>query len=302
MTLKLYATTALAALSLALPGTLAAQEAVSTDTMPADATAGPALWLVEDEDTSIYLFGTVHVLPADIEWMDGRIENAFASADQLVFEIDMDDSAKVQQVVMEKSALTGEQTLRELMNEEDRAQYETALAGFGMPPAAFDRFEPWMAAMTLSVLPLVQAGYSPESGVETVLKARAEGKERAALETVEQQIGLFDTMPMDTQLTYLDETVEIIPETAAMVDEMVGHWLKGDAVSLAHLMNEAMDDPALYKLLLTDRNANWAEWIDQRMEQPGTVFVAVGAGHLAGEDSVQELLEDRQMEVTRIWR
>ncbi len=302
MKLKLLATSTLAALSLALPGTLAAQEATSTDTMPAGAVPGPALWQVKDEDTTIYLFGTVHVLPRDVQWMDSRIENAFAASDELVFEIDMDDHAKLQQVVMQKAALAGDQTLRELMSEEDRTQYEAALGGFGMPAAAFDRMEPWMAAMTLSVLPLLQAGYSPETGVEMALKARAADKERAALETIEEQIGLFDTLPMDVQLTYLDETVEAIPETAATIDEMVGHWLKGDAVSLATLMNEEMENPELYKLLLTDRNANWTQWIDQRMEQPGTVFIAVGAGHLAGEDSVQELLEEQGVEVTRIWQ
>ena len=290
--------------SMALPAACTAQEAVSTDAAmpPAGAVPGPALWRLADEDTTIYLFGTVHVLPSGTQWFDSRIEHALDTADELVFEIDVGQTAAMQQVVAQMAALEGEQTLRDLMQAEDRTQYEAALERFGLPVATFDRYEPWMAAMTLSVLPLMSAGYSAELGVERALDTRATDKTRGTLETVEEQIGLFDTLPMDVQLTYLDETVEAIPETAASVSEMVARWREGDAVSLAALMNDELDDPELYRRLLTDRNAHWAEWIDERMDAPGTVFVAVGAGHLAGADSVQELLEARGFEVVRIWQ
>ena len=301
MKLKTLLAGACASLALALSSACAAQEATSTDTMPAGAQPGPALWEITDEDTTIYLFGTVHVLPKDIDWLDGRIEAAFDSSDELVTEVGLDDMAGMQQVIGEKAMLEGEQSLRDLMTDENRQEYEAALGNFGIPPQTLDRMEPWMAAMTLSVLPLQAAGYSPESGVELALNGRASDKGRASLETIEQQIDLFDKLPMDAQLIYLDETVEAIPETAGTVQMMIAEWLKGDAVSLAEMMNEEMQDPALYQRLLTDRNANWAEWIDQRMASPGTVFLAVGAGHLAGKGSVQEMLETRGFEVKRVW-
>lgn len=292
---------AAAALSLGLSTTAIAQESAGTDSTLAHAQPGPALWQVADEDTTIYLFGTVHVLPDDVAWFDSRIASAFAASDELVFEVDMDDTAAMQQVLTQKAALDGEQTLRELMTEENRAQYEEALAGFGVPAPALDKLEPWMAAMTLSVLPLVASGYNTDAGVETALNTRAEGKTKRSLETIEEQIALFDTLPIEAQLTYLDETVEAIPETPARIDRMVGRWLAGDAVTLAEIMNEEVEDSALYRRLLTDRNAKWAEWIEQRLESDGTVFVAVGAGHLAGRGSVQEMLEERGLEVTRVW-
>ena len=151
------------------------------------------------------------------------------------------------------------------------------------------------------MLPLLKSGYDPASGVEMALGARGEGKTRGALETLEEQVALFDEMPMDAQLTMLDKVVEAAPDMARTVDTMVGQWLTGDSDALGELMNAEMDDPALYQRMLVDRNANWAGWIEQRMEQPGTVFIAVGAGHLAGAGSVQDLLAERGLEATRIY-
>jgi uncharacterized protein YbaP (TraB family) len=300
MKLNSFLSCAVASVALAISASCAAQEA-SSDTMPAGAQPGPALWQVSDEDTNVYLFGTVHVLPKDVDWFDGRIERAFNASDELVTEIGLDDMAGMQQVITEKAMLQGDRTLRELMTDENRQQYEAALGQFGIPAQTLDRMEPWMAAMTLSILPLQASGYSPDSGVEMALNGRSSGKTKASLETIEEQIGLFDTLPMDAQLTYLDEVVEAIPETPETLKQMIAEWLEGDAARLAEMMNDEVDDPALYARLLTDRNANWAEWIDQRMASPGNVFVAVGAGHLAGEGSVQEMLEEREYEVKRVW-
>ena len=157
--------------------------------------------------------------------------------------------------------------------------------------------------MTLSLLPLLRSGYDTQSGVEQSLNGKAgETKRRAALETIEEQVALFDTLPQEAQLAFLDETVEKLPEATTTLDAMVAEWLKGDAVELANMLNAEMTDPVLYDRLLTARNANWAGWIESRLAQPGTVFVAVGAGHLAGRGSVQEQLEERGLRVKRIWQ
>lgn len=267
------------------------------------ASMGPALWKVSDEDTTVYLFGTVHALPQNVQWYRGAIETALSSSDALVTEIPvsaMQDPAS-QQVVMAKAMLPEGQSLRDLMSDADRTGYEGALTSLSLPPAAFDRFEPWFAAITLSVLPLLKNGWTPESGVEHVIDQRAgPDKTRLALETVDQQMSLFDTMPQTAQLKYLNAVARDIDKVVPMMDEMVAEWAEGDADDLADLMNESMDDPAIAKLLLHDRNANWAEWIDDRMDQPGTVFIAVGAGHLAGTKSVQDYLTARGLSATRV--
>ncbi len=301
--LKKLFSRALASLALAGASASCAQaETPETAAQAEDAIPGPALWKLGDEDTTIYLFGTVHALPSTLEWYDERIQRAFAASGELVTEIDMADQAAAGAMVASKASLAGEQTLRELMTEEDRAEFEAALAGLGMPPAAFDRVEPWFAAMTLSLLPLMQDGYQPESGAELKLTAEAGDKTKLALETVEQQIDLFDSLPIADQLEFLDETVEAVPTASATLDEMVAAWVAGDADGLAEMMNAELDDEELYQRLLVDRNANWVDWIETRLEQPGNVFIAVGAGHLAGKGSVQDQLEQRGHTVTRIWQ
>jgi uncharacterized protein YbaP (TraB family) len=288
-----------AAILLASPSTLLAQEVSAQVAAPS---TGPALWQIADEDTTIYLFGTVHVLPAEIEWYDARIAKAFGSSDVLVTEVDMTDQAGMTAIIGQRALLEAGTTLRGMMGEEDRAEYESAMQAMGLPPAALDQFEPWFAALNLSVIPLLQAGYDPNAGVEMALEAMAGDKERGALETVEQQIALFDEMAPEYQLTYLDTAVESLPDVVPMVGEMVSEWVEGDADKLAEIMNGEIDDPYLYNRLLIARNTNWVGWIENRLDEPGTVFIAVGAGHLAGEGSVQDQLEDRGYTVTRIFQ
>lgn len=296
MSLKRFLGTTVAALS------LGASACASVDTPPPGAVAGPALWQVADADTTIYLFGTVHALPQGKNWFDGRIERAFNSADELVTEIDVSDAASSGQALQAASALPEGQSLRGLMTAENREQYEEALVGLGLPVDALDRYEPWFAAMTLSLLPLLRSGYQTQSGVELSLNTRAGEKQRGALETIEQQVDLFDSLPQEAQLAFLDETVEKLDDATNTLDAMVAEWLEGDAVQLASLLNAELTDPVLYDRLLTARNASWAEWIENRLERPGTVFIAVGAGHLAGKGSVQEKLADRGHDVRRIWK
>ena len=296
MSLKRFLGTTAAALS------LGASACASVHTPPPGAVPGPALWQVADDDTTIYLFGTVHALPEGKNWFDGRIERAFNSADELVTEIDVSSAASSAQALQAASALPEGQTLRALMTDENRQQYEAALVGLGLPVEALDKYEPWFAAMTLSLLPLMRSGYQTQSGVELSLNGRAGDKTRGALETIEQQVDLFDTLPQEAQLAFLDGTVEKLDDATSTLDAMVAEWMEGDAVALAKLLNAELTDPVLYERLLTSRNANWTSWIENRLEQPGTVFIAVGAGHLAGAGSVQEQLKERGLKVRRVWK
>ena len=291
-------TASAAALSLGLSGC-----APAVETLPPGAVAGPALWQVADDDTTIYLFGTVHALPKDKNWFDGRIERAFSASDELVTEVDITDLASSTQALQAQGLLPEGQSLRAMMMPEDREEYEMALVSLGIPVETLDRYEPWLAAMTLALLPLLRSGYDTQSGVEMALGQRAgEAKKRGALETIDQQIALFDGMPMEAQLAFLDQTVAQIPNATVSLDAMVAEWIEGDAVELARLMNSELTDPVLRDRLLIQRNASWADWIKRRLEEPGTVFIAVGAGHLAGEGSVQDQLRERRVWVKRVWQ
>jgi uncharacterized protein YbaP (TraB family) len=277
---------------------------VPADARPAHAAAayhGPAIWKVADKDTTIYLFGTVHVLPKDASWFSGPVARAYASSGELVTEIPVDDATAEAQAIAARAVLPQGQSLREMMTPAQRMKFEEALVGLGLPIEALDRFKPWYAAVTLSLLPVLRAGYDPQAGAEKTLAGDSAGKRKASLETVQQQLELFDGLPADVQLKFLDETVNSMANATATLDQMVADWLRGDPDALAMLMNRDLDDPVLYRRLLTDRNARWAQWIDRRMDSPGTVFVAVGAGHLAGMDSVQAQLKKRGLKARRVW-
>ena len=155
--------------------------------------------------------------------------------------------------------------------------------------------------MMLSLMPLMQQGYSADSGVEEVLAGKlAPITQRGALETVDFQLGLFDGLPLDSQIAYLREMIAGLPELKPTLDAMVAEWLKGDAEELAKLLQEGETDPVLFEALIAKRNRSWADWVAQRLDQPGTVFVAVGAGHLAGRESVQDDLSAMGIRARRV--
>lgn len=286
-----------AALACLLLGTAPAR----AETPGAD--ADPALWVVKDADTTIYLFGTVHVMKPGLSWFDEGVKKAFDASDELVTEMIEPEPATMQQLVMNKAIDQSGKTLSAKLDEGLRARYHKAMADAGLPSQAFDPFEPWFATVTLSILPLKKLGYDAESGAEKVLTAAAKqaGKKLEGLETAEQQLGYFDAMPEAVQLHYLEVVVDELPEYQPKLEAMMASWAKGDSDALAEQMNEGMEKtPELATILLDQRNARWAEWIRTRLDQPGTVFVAVGAGHLAGKGSVQDKLDALKVESVRV--
>ena len=283
-----WATVLLASLSVSAPARQAARPVVHAPSL-----ARPALWQIADQDTTIYLFGTIHALPRGVQWFSGPIATAFRSSDELVTEIAGNDPAQVAGLTARLAMLPQGKTLRGELAEKDRKAFERALAFHGLPPDAYDRFEPWFAAVALANLPLTKAGYDQAAGVEATLDAQAKALKRPhiGLETPEYQLGLFDTLPAETQRHYLNGIVEHTPTIAGELIAIVEAWKRGDAGRLAQLMNADEDDPRMVEALLTGRNRAWAQWIKARMDKPGKVFLAVGAGHMAGKDSVLDQLQ-----------
>ena len=260
------------------------------------------MWVVKDEDTTVYLFGSVHLLKPGLGWFDDGVKTAFDSSDQLVLELVEPPAAEVQALFGKFAMDQQGKTLRSKMNDADRAVYEAAMGKLGIPAPAFDPFEPWAAGITLSVVAMQKSGFDPNSGVEKQLTAAAKvsNKPIAGLETMEFQLSLFDTLPEAEQITFLVETAKLIDEVASTTDKMVDMWASAETESLGQLMNEGLTSRTLYDALLTKRNANWAKWISARMAKPGVTFIAVGAGHLAGPTSVQNLLPAYGLSATRV--
>ena len=294
----------------ALPQTPAPAPAPVTPpapTIPADpAPADPALWVVKDKDTTIYLFGTVHALKPHLGWFDSAVKTAFDASGQLVLEIPLPDPAEAQKVVLPLAIDPDGPPLRQKLTEKDRAIYVAALTKLGVAGPQidqFDRFEPWFAGVTMSQIALQKAGFSPADGAEMALDkaAKAAGKPVSGLETLQQQLGYFHDLPQADQIAFLVAGAKEVDTFDTTINAMVDRWKAGDAVGLSALMNEDLtSQPTLYKVLLVDRNARWADWIDNRLKTPGTVFVAVGAGHLAGKDSVQVQLAKHHLKAVRL--
>jgi hypothetical protein len=303
-TMKLRLLATIAPLGLVLGTPALAQTAAPAPTAAPVVTvdADPALWVVKDDDTTIYLFGTVHILKPGLGWFDEGVKVAFDKSDELVLELIQPEPAEAQQIMGSLIVDPDGPPLSQKLPEADRPALAKALTDNSLPAAQFEVLKPWFVAFALSLAPLPKLGYDPNSGAETLLTAAAKDAKKpiSALETFRGQLGVFDTLPEAVQIKYLQQTVKDLPKVGETIDKMVAQWAKGDPEALAATMNEGFDTPELRTALLTKRNIAWAEWIDARMKKPGTVFVAVGAGHLAGTDSVQVQLGTRKLTATRV--
>lgn len=269
---------------------------------PAPKDVDPALWVVKDEDTTIYLFGTVHILKPGLSWFDEGVRQAFDKSDRLILEMVEPSPAESQALFTKLAIDTSGKTLRSKMTDADRPIYEAAMGKIGLPAEALDPLDPWAAAVTLSVVAMQKQGFDINSGAEKQLTAAAKAANKPidGVETMEFQLGVFDGIPESEQIRFLIESAKVIDESEKMMDRMVELWGAPDPDSLGQLMNEGLASRALYDALLTRRNANWAKWIKAEMDKPGTTFMAVGAGHLAGPTSVQALLPAYGLSAQRV--
>lgn len=256
--------------------------------------AEPSLWVIKDKDSTIYLFGTVHVLRPETQWRTPKIAKAFEAADDVVMEIEQPEKPADTQALMLKYGIDRTTPLSAKLKPETYAKLQAAGQGMGFPPQALDVMRPWLAALTVSLTPLLKAGYDPESGVEKLLNAQAKaaGKPVSAFETMEQQVRFFADMTPAQETQLLESTLDEVDDGPAKIDALVNAWASGDQAELKRQMVDEMQGeyPELYKLLLVDRNADWAQQLKTKLAGSGVSFVAVGAGHLTGPDSVQAQL------------
>ncbi|MEX6723329.1 TraB/GumN family protein [Parapedomonas caeni] len=271
---------------------------------PAATVATPALWVIHDHDTVIFLFGTSHLLPEGLRWFDGPVKAAFDTADTLVLETVMpDDPAAIAPLIRQLGLNPPDRRLTDQLPPKVLTQLETVAGQVGLPMAALDTMRPWLAGTTIAVTSLTQLGFDPRHGAEEVLKtqARAAGKTIMGLETPGQQFGFFASLPPAEETALLAATLndfgKLRQESGALIDD----WARGDVEKVGERLNESMSTtPLLARVLIDDRNARWAEWIAARLAKPGRLFVAVGAGHLAGGKSVQNLLAAKGLTVARL--
>lgn len=262
----------------------------------------PALWKVNDEDTTIFIFGTVHILPSEVQWSTEVLSTSIGLSETLVTEIDLaeDFEAEIAKFLSEKAFLSEETSLRDLLDLDQREDYEAALSRLSIPANIFDNFKPWYAGMVLTTLPLQRAGYSQSEGVEQAILRNTEHITTEGLETISYQLSIFAELPLEKQIQMLMANVASLDDLLIYTAQMIEAWLIGDQASLAELITAGLSDPYLAEKILYDRNKNWALWIAERLERPGTTFMAIGAGHLTGERGLEYYLTDHGINMVRI--
>ena len=271
----------------------------------AEAKGAPALWSVSDADTTVYLFGTIHLLPDKYSWRTARFDQAVAGSNELVLETIVDDKDPMKLVGI-LTRLGFSNNVPPIASRVPAAQVpalEAAIAKSGIPRSAFDKMESWAAAFMLLGNQFKDLGLKSDQGVEMSLRTSftSQGKPIGELETNSEQLGYFDTLPESAQRALLEGAIEDPANMRRAFQAMLAAWSRGDVRAIARSFNRDLSAaPELKTALLNRRNANWSRWIEQRMARPGSVLIAVGAGHLAGSDSVLELLKRDGYKVERV--
>jgi uncharacterized protein YbaP (TraB family) len=275
----------------------------------------PLLWKVSDQDNSLYLLGSFHLLrPGDYP-LSRDIDAALADAENLVFEIPPEElGSPALGMQMGQAALrTDGTTLDSELPESTRAALArwleanaAELRAMQLPPQALQMFEPWFAGLMVTVAEMRKAGLDPALGLDAHLaqKGSQAGKPASGLETGAEQIAFLDGMDRGEQLQFLQQALEGAAEGRAVIDKLHAAWRGGDAQALWDGMAAEMrrEFPDLYQRINVARNDAWVPKLEARLQAPGTddVLVVVGALHLLGEDGVVEKLRAKGYEVERI--
>ncbi|MEL7491894.1 MAG: TraB/GumN family protein [Pseudomonadota bacterium] len=284
-----------------------AQETVAqTATAPDAGRADPAMWVVRDDDSEIWLLGTFHILPPGLDWRSDALARAIDAADKIYFEAEVDTpdaQQKTIQTLMTQGFLPKGASLSAMLGDDDATMLQQVSAEVGLPFEAVDTMRPWQAFLNLTVQYIVSQGFDPSSGVETVLlsEARVRGRDLGFFETVSEQLALFTSLDPEVELELLRLTLRDWDKQDEQFAELFRAWREGDVDAIDRLMNDTMrvDAPEVYDALLIQRNAAWGESIERLMAGRGRILVAVGAGHLVGDKSVPAILAEKGFDVSR---
>jgi len=266
---------------------------------PAQGT-GPALWIVRDADSVLYLFGTMHLLRPTTAWGSDRVDQAFAAASQLILEVAAPADQSVLMPLIRQHGLSPDRPLADLLTAGELTALDAVARTIGTSADNMAPMRPWLAGVTVQSASIQRAGYAPESGVEPIFKARAEARGMAVsgFETPDEQIRMLAGFPEEGQVAFLRRALDAFDNAPTDVDLMVEAWAAGDVDALrAVAVDPLRATPLLYDALLVRRNTRWADQIQTLLEGSGTAFIAVGAMHLTGDDSVQAILVRRGVPV-----
>ncbi|MEM6900386.1 MAG: TraB/GumN family protein [Pseudomonadota bacterium] len=272
------------------------------------AEAEPAMWTLSDEDTTINILGTVHLLPPETEWRTDRIKSAFKAADSVCFEVDAIGRAmEVLSLTFSRGIMPPGEKMTDYLDKEETEELRAIAEELGIPFPSINVMQPWFAGLTIEQYIASRAGLV--EGVEFSMHPDVlqSGKTLCEMETVEEQLGGLASMSLEEQFNVIRASQDDFEELGADglvdqfiedIDELVEMWLAGDVEGISEEVTpEAFGSQAYYDELLVKRNVRWVPRIEAMLEGEGNILIAVGAAHLAGPDSVITMLRDRGYEV-----
>jgi uncharacterized protein YbaP (TraB family) len=253
------------------------------------------VWVLHGDHNTVYLAGSVHLLKASDSSLPPAFERAYAGSRAVVMELDLGKIDPMQAAgwMAEHGTLPQGSNLRQTIGEERYRRVSAEATRLGVPMQMADQFAPWVLGLQLMELQYAQLGFESQSGVEQQLEQRAQtdGKPTSGLETLTEQLGIFETLSPEQQAKFLDLVVSEMRDVGADTQAVVTAWRAGDSAKLAMLLSDEYKSfPALYRTLVSDRNKRWIPQIERLLKEKDNYFVVVGALHLVGEGGLLELM------------
>lgn len=267
-------------------------------------TPKPALWVVQDADTTLYLFGTIHFMRPGIDWRTAGVAEALEASDALILEVaDPDDQAAVAPLIQQYGT-SPDRPLSSLLSPEDFVRLDAAARTLGASGRQMDPLRPWLAGVMLSSALPARGGFEARAGVDVQLRADAArtAKPIRGLETPADQVRMLSGFSEEGQVAFLRNTLDTFGEAPVDLGQLADAWTRGDVEGINEITLAPMKarTPIVYETTIVARNRRWAEQVATMLNAPGTTFIAVGALHLAGDDSVQRLLNEAGISVVRL--
>jgi uncharacterized protein YbaP (TraB family) len=274
---------------------------------PQGAWAKPPVWTVHGKGATITLFGSVHILPRDVDWEPDALKQALAGADELWFETPIDPAAllEAQRGALAQGLLPADKSLSALLSPTGKARLHREAEALRLPEPQLDRLRPWLAELTIGEAAYARDGATPDQGVERRLADAAPQASRHAFETPAQQIAMFAGQPEAAQVSSLEDTLRDLEDDPGQARRLIDAWEKSDLKALEKEGLEELkhDSPQMFDALLTRRNAAWMRVLTERLGgrppqgRPTRIVVVVGVGHLVGPGGLPALLRDKGFRV-----
>jgi hypothetical protein len=267
------------------------------------ASAEPAMWVVKDADSTVYLLGTIHVMKPGVNWRSEKLDAALKSSSEYWMEADLQDDPSIAQTYVLNFGMDSQKSLADTVGEANFEKFVKFAEQHQIPTRDLHQMRPWLATILLSQAQMASVGYDPALGVDQTLQKEsiAQGKAIKPFETASEQLGYLAEMPDKVAAEMLIQTLAEVGEGEKAVDELQSAWLAGDVKRLQRISADRMrkEAPEVFDAIVLRRNNNWVKQIETLMKGSGTQFIAVGAAHLVGKDSLPDQLARLGYKVAR---